>query len=252
MAGATMAEPLESFTDPLGIEFVRLPGGTFRMGHPSFPLCFPVHEVELDAFWISRHEITNEQYDAFRVRPRFPESPGASHPATRITWYDTQDFCDWLTKRNGRTIRLPTEAEWEYAARGGLEGRDYPWGNEEPDGRATFGQLITTPVGTYPANGFGLFDMAGNVGEWVSDWTDPSDELPNGASRYYAEGPRKNPQGLAEGAWKVWRGGTYNTYDLYCYERCVGDLGEGPIPAMGFRVVMEDVPSRQPGTPQGP
>jgi formylglycine-generating enzyme len=89
-------------------------------------------------------------------------------------------FCRWLSRKEGRSYRLPTEAEWEYAARGGLEQRDYPWGNESPLGRAAVVRDSTMPGGSFPPNGYGLFDMAGNVAEWVSDWYEPD---------YYSHSP---------------------------------------------------------------
>ena len=151
----------------VGIEFVWLTGGTFRMGHPEHRK--PVHPVRVDGFWMSRYEITNVQFEQFRKRSRSPASPGDRYPVCGVSRDDAEAFAQWLSKREGRKYRLPTEAEWEYAARGGLEVKEFPWGDDIWKTRATIGGLKATRVGTYEPNGFGLYDMAGNVSEWVQD-----------------------------------------------------------------------------------
>ncbi len=154
---------------------------------------------------------------------RHPFGPQSSledqmdHPAVHVSWNDAQAYCSWAGKR------LPTEAEWEYAARGGLEQARFPWGDVlTPDGvhmcniwQGTFpsentladGFLGTSPVGAYPANGFGLHDVAGNVWEWCADWFSP--DFHRHGTRVYPAGP---PSGLA----KVIRGGSYLCHDSYC------------------------------------
>lgn len=139
------------------------------------------------------------------------------HPVVHVSWHDTQAYCQWAGRR------LPTEAEWEYAARGGLEGKRYAWGNELTPGgehrcnkwQGTFptvntqddGFFGTAPVKAYPANDYGLYEVAGNVWEWCNDWFLP---------KYYRTSPRLNPQGPTIGAGRVMRGGSYLCHESYC------------------------------------
>lgn len=150
-----------------------------------------------------------------------PVGPGSQahpdHPAVHISWNDAQAYCRWAGRQ------LPTEAQWEYAARGGLAGRRYPWGDELlPNGehrcnifQGRFpventiddGYLATAPAQTFQPNGYGLYQMAGNVWEWCADWFSP---------KYYAHSPATNPQGPTTGDNRVMRGGSYLCHDSYC------------------------------------
>jgi len=184
----------------LGMKFVRLPGGEFLMGGR---FAQPVHRVRLTVFWIG-------QFEQFRKRPRPPESLADSQPVTRVSWEDAVAFCRWLSKKEDKKYRLPTEAEWEYAARGGLVQKEYPWGNDSPDDRAVLGMNETMPVGSYAPNSYGLYDMAGNVAEYVSDWYDEN---------YYAHSPVQDPQGTAKplaGNLRLLRGGSFSIFEAAC------------------------------------
>ena len=173
---------------------VLIPAGTFEMGAASENDEQPVHTVHLDAFYMDVYAVTNSQFKAFvdanprrqkdKIADRFHDGAylsdwdgnnypvgEANHPVVCVSWYAAMAYAEWAGKR------LPTEAEWEYAARGGLAGKKYPWGDAEPtlaDGNAirfsdcsAFGS--PTPVGAYAANGYGLYDMVGNVWEWCLD-----------------------------------------------------------------------------------
>jgi sulfatase modifying factor 1 len=134
------------------------------------------------------------------------------HPVTLVTHADAVAYCAWLGTRLDRAVRLPTEAEWERAARGGIDGRRYPWGDEIDPSRSNFLPDVglkrmrgTRPVGTYPPNPFGLHDMAGNVWEWVADWYQAD---------AYAGGDAVNPSGPVAGTLRVLRGGSWVTHDV--------------------------------------
>ena len=185
---------------------------------------------------------------------RHPEGPGSSiddraeHPVTHVSWTDALAYCDWAH------ARLPTEAEWEYAARGGLDQAIYAWGDElEPDGthkcniwqgefpnRNTLqdGYHGTSPVGTYEANGLGLYDVAGNVWEWCSDWF--SVTFHRNARRV----TRENPRGPKSGNSKVIRGGSYLCHESYCNRYRVGartsNTPDSSTGNLGFRIVASE------------
>jgi formylglycine-generating enzyme required for sulfatase activity len=260
----------------------------------------PIHEVELDGFWMDRTETTNAQFARF-VRAtgyrtvaeqpgdglpagsyvftppaevpnlrnpmawwsfvpgadwRHPEGPNSdlrgrkNHPVVQVCWDDAVAYAKWAGKR------LPTEAEWEYAARGGLDRKVYVWGDEQTPGgkwpaniwqgrfpventRAD-GYERTAPVASFAANGFGLHDMSGNVWEWCADWYRPD---------YYEQSPRRNPQGPDDSfdpaepnvAKRVQRGGSFLCSDLYCQGYQPGSRNKGqPNSAanhIGFRCV---------------
>jgi formylglycine-generating enzyme required for sulfatase activity len=156
-------------------------------------------------------------------------------PVVGISWDDARAYCDWLSDKTGLNFKLPTEAQWEKAARG-IESRKYPWGDQEPDETlANFGTKIgkTTLVGSYPkgVSFYGLLDIAGNVWEWCRDWYDVG---------YYKNSPLKNPQGPASGSNHVVRGGgwDYVAWYLRCTDRDYITIpGRGS--RVGFRLCME-------------
>ncbi len=142
---------------------------------PSVPLDLVTIRGPKGTLAVARYEVTNRQYLAFCARsgrPK-PEAPfwgmPDDFPVVNVTWHDAQTFCRWLSLETGRAYRLPTEAEWEHAARGGLERRVYPWGDEPPAGRSCFGTGSLCRVGSFKPNGYGLYDMAGGVAEWCED-----------------------------------------------------------------------------------
>jgi formylglycine-generating enzyme required for sulfatase activity len=191
----------------IDMEMVFIPSGYFTMGSKNGNRDeIPVHKVNLDSFYIDVYEVTADHYRACMDAGRCGEpaignyctsgKPSAGdHPVTCVTWYQAEEFCLWAKKR------LPTEAEWEKAARGTDE-RTYPWGEErlsKPNLRGGYG--YTSSVGNFPGvSPYGVFGMAGNVWEWVQD---------NYDSEYYSYGERRNPRGPDEGREKVIRGGSW-------------------------------------------
>ena len=233
-------------------DMVLIPAGEFSMGDHHGDLhsgCRPVHTVYLDAFYIDKYEVTNAQYAEFlnaygkntdaaghelldlddydclieKVGSTYkPKSGYEDHPVIEVSWYGAGAYAQFYGKR------LPTEAQWEKAARGGLVGKKYPWGNDithdDANYRGTGGRDIwdeTSPVGSFPKNGYGLYDVAGNVWEWCAD---------EYSSTYYSISPRENPLGpgtpvffvdddfTGVTTWRVLRGGGwyYKTSFLHC------------------------------------
>lgn len=238
-------------------ELALIPAGAFVMGSDDAAADEkPAHRVHLDDFLIAVHPVTNADYEHF-VRETGHRAPAIyelplvvsaggdererrfrssgqpyvwldstapknrlDHPVTLVRWEDATAYCAWLSEATGRTIRLPTEAEWEKAARGGLEGKRYPWGDtidrnkanflNDPSSKNSYG---TSACGSYPANGYGLCDVVGNVWEWVHDWH---------GSSYYAASPLKSPTGPRDGMLRVLRGGSWLVSDtrmLSCSHR---------------------------------
>jgi formylglycine-generating enzyme len=242
-------------TEPANVKsdgMVLIKGGSFKMGTADgFYSEGPAHEVSVDSFWIDLHEVTVSEFAKFAAATEYkteaggigwsivfdmksgkwirvegadwdrPEGPGSEarldEPVTQVSWRDAAAYARWAGKR------LPTEAEWEYAARGGLVEKKYGWGDELPHTgkypgnwwQGTFpdrntgedGYIRRAPVGRFAPNGYGLFDMAGNVWEWCADWFDEG---------YYAEGARPNPQGPRSGSERVIRGGSWMCSQDYC------------------------------------
>ena len=259
-------------------DYLYVPAGPFKMGDnfgDGLPRERPVHTVDLDAFYISKFEITNAEWKAFRDSPDYDDAslwpgnrvmpktqipywsqaqnhgggtPGTENfPVLGVNWDGAVAYCNWISKQTGKKYRLPTEAEWEKAARG-TDQRRYPWGNTIDHSYANFvgAQKFDTGmvVGTYDgqkhgdlqthdgSSPYGAADMAGNVMEWCSDWY---------ARDYYSVSPRKNPKGPATGSYKVLRGGSFylEALDLRTYARSSAWPSLLAHRMIGFRAVRE-------------
>ncbi len=211
------------FENSIGSAMVFIPSGEFMMGsddNDAAPNEQPLSKVTLSRYYLSRHLVTNEQYEKFEPSHKRKRMSGADdrHPVVYVSSLEAIKFCHWLSGRERRKYRLPTEAEWEYAARGS-DGRKYPWGNYE--GRGDLGNYAdkntvfawsdhsvddgyaeTSPVGSYPigSSPFGIQDMAGNVWEWCLDYYEA-----------YRPTPKVNPRGPTAGMKRVYRGGSWKS-----------------------------------------
>ena len=232
---------------------VLIPAGTFEMGsedEDAYSDEQPVHTVHLDAFYMDKHEVTHAEFKVFvdanpqwqkdNIDDRFHDAildvylidwsgtdypvGKADHPVVYVTWYAAMAYAKWAGKR------LPTEAEWEYAARGGLAGKRYPRGDtitpadanyDDHVGDTNFGDIVgdTTPVGQYPANGYGLYDMAGNVWEWCLDKYDADFYAVSDNSRNPIAGGESiqwlRDNFISTSGGRVWRGGGWNVPAWY-------------------------------------
>ncbi len=222
---------------------VLIPQGEFLMGRENgMDNERPVHRVFLDAFMIGRFPLINREFRSFveetgASEPPFWSEESFSHedkPVVGISWHDAVAYCDWLSRIAAKRFRLPTEAEWERAARGNLEEMLYPWGNEHPSERPFRGYDPETGgperVGQSEPNGFGLFDMAEGVHEWCSDFYDP---------HYYHRSPEKNPKGPSSGKRRASRGGSWR--HRIKFSRCAARSSLDPsfsYADYGFRVAM--------------
>ncbi len=236
-------------------EMVLIPAGEFLMGSESgYHEEKPVHKVSLKSYYIDKYPVTNKEYKAYcdasgigyPENPRWPNMPNyftnyPEYPVINISWEQAKAYGEWAGKR------LPTEEEWEYASRGSLKEADYPWGREEPrenkanyadqnteyawrDFRHSTGYPYTSPVGSYEPNGYGLYDMAGNIWEWTADWFfDYTDKIKDTES--FRDG---------WGGYRVCRGGCYHSsiFDLRISRRRKVLGGQGLI-SIGFRCVKD-------------
>jgi formylglycine-generating enzyme required for sulfatase activity len=249
-------------------DYLLVPAGAFRMGDnfgDGESRERPVHTVELDAFYIGKYEITNGEWRKFRDDPGYDDPqfwPGKRavpkdqvpywsdaknhgggtpdsdrYPVLGVNWDSAVAYCNWLSAKTGKTYRLPTEAEWEKAARG-TDQRRYPWGNTIDRSYANFvgtSAFDTGAVaGSYAkgASPYGALDMAGNVMEWCQDWY---------SRDYYSVSPKKNPKGPETGAYRVVRGGTFfeSPFDLRTYARTAAWPSFQSHRMTGFRAARE-------------
>ena len=157
----------------------------------------PIHRVWIDTFLLAATQVTNAQYQQFcsatrSISPPFYKNHNFNQPeqpVVAVSWHEAMRYCEWLSVETNRNFRLPTEAEWEYAARGGLEQKQFPWGDEPPQSLPDYAKRWQTGperVARYAPNGFILYDIGDNVHEWCTDWYDPN---------YYSISPDRNPQG---------------------------------------------------------
>jgi len=252
-------------------ELARIPAGEFLMGSSDAEFDErPVHRVHVSEFLISRFAVTQGEYARFvdetghpppdvRNLPLItsgglesmfrdlaapylwqngrPPSGRERHPVVLISCEDALAYCRWLSRVVGRPVRLPTEAEWERAARGGVETQKFPWGDEIGPEQANFladpaskRNGGTRQVGTFPPNDYGLFDMSGNVWEWVADWY---------GADYYATSESRDPLGPPQGAFRIVRGGSWVNDDVEMI-RCAYRHKVPPDTyaySIGFRIV---------------
>jgi formylglycine-generating enzyme required for sulfatase activity len=236
-----------------GIIMVYIPLGPFTMGSNEYDDEKPPHDVHLDGCWLGKTEVTFDQYDRFceETKREKPSDRGwgrGKRPVIYVSWDDANDYCEWLSRKMGLKFKLPSEAQWEKAARGS-DGRQYPWGNHDPyyqgkwyvnyaahdswEKKGEDGFEYTAPVGSYHlgASPYGLLDMAGNVWEWCADWYDGG---------YYKNSPPKNPEGPLKGSYRVVRGGGWDYYavGIRCAFRNY-DTPSNRFNYLGFRLCRE-------------
>lgn len=223
---------------PVEPVMIRVEGGTFKMGSNNDADEKPVHNVTLSSFSIGKYEVTVAEYKAYCTATgrKMPVAPPwgwfDNHPMTLISWTEASAYCDWLTDKTGKLYRLPTEAEWEYAARGGKKSKNFPFsGSQDADAVAWYDAqgLGTKPVGTKQPNELGIYDMSGNVFEYCSDWYDGT---------YYSKSPAENPRGPLNGLSRVMRGGSWLTPAIFSTVTHRYNLNPSlPHRINGFRVV---------------
>lgn len=264
---ATAGHSAPTVNDGYG-DYVLVPAGAFKMGDnfgEGDPRERPVHMVELDAYYIGKYPVTNAEFAKFRNDPGYDDPkfwPGGkvtpkdqsrvwertgampgheNYPVNGVTWDQAVAYCAWLTAKTGHRYRLPTEAEWEKAARG-TEQRRYLWGNDIDPSYATYAEKALTPVDYFDgstrsgfqthsgASPYGAFDMEGGVFEWCSDWY---------SVNYYAFSPRRNPQGPSSGAFRVLRGASQyeEPWELRASNRSSGAPSNMNHHLVGFRCV---------------
>jgi sulfatase modifying factor 1 len=205
----------------------------------------PVHRVWVDGFLMAPFPVRNRDYQAFLeatgdAPPPFWNNADFSQPdqpVAGVSWFEAVQYCEWLSNVSGCRYRLPSEAEWERAARGGVEGALYPWGDEPPQPRTEYmrrwgGEVTATlPVGGSKPNLWGVYDLCENVHEWCADWFDRN---------YYAGSPERNPQGPASGERRASRGGSWRHHIKV--SRCAARSSIPPqfqYADYGFRVVRD-------------
>ena len=229
-------------------QLLSIPAGWFLMGSDAGQDNErPVHRVWVDEFLLAACQVTNAEYSHFLREtvtspPPFWSDPNFNHPdqpVVAVAWFEAVRYCEWLSTATDQPFRLPTEAEWERAARGGVEGQLYPWGDASPQSLPDYGKRWLTgpePVGRGAPNGFGLYDMCENVHEWCSDWYQAD---------YYAISPGRNPRGPESGTRRSSRGGSWRHHIKV--SRCAARSSIPPqfqYADYGLRVAADVVPER--------
>lgn len=220
-------EELPAFRVPPSL--IAIPASSFAMGSDEADNERPIHRVSVGAFLIGAFQVTNAEYSRF-IR----STSDSDLPVCSVSWFDAVAYCDWLSGVSGRRFRLPTEAEWECAARGGAEQLRYPWGDDPPESRPDDHRRWLhgpEPVGRGAPNAFGLYDICENVHEWCSDWYDAG---------YYAVSPEHDPRGPESGTRRASRGGSWR--HQVKVSRCAARSSIPPTfryPDYGFRVVTD-------------
>ena len=198
-----------AFIEPV---MVRIPAQWFWMGcETGRDDEKPVHRVWVDSFELAAHQVTNGEYQYFLAAKSLTAPPNWTDPnfndpktpVVSVSWHEATAYCTWLSKATNQRYRLPTEAEWECAARGGAEKLLYPWGDAPPESLPEYASRWKSgpePVAQYPPNPYGLYNIGDNVHEWCADWYDPA---------YYKDSPERNPQGPNYAVRKASRGGSW-------------------------------------------
>ena len=181
-------------------DLIPIPGAEFLMGQDDGrDEERPVHRVTVSPFRLCRFQVTNQDFAAFRK----VDCEDPNLPVTSVNWFDALEYCRWLSAQWDMEIRLPTEAEWEFAARGGMEQKLYPWGDAPVTARPGYAERWRggpEPIAMSEPNAYGLYDMCENVHEWCSDWYDPA---------YYLVSPGEDPRGPETGTRRSSRGGAW-------------------------------------------
>ena len=248
--GADATSPGDGVANSIGMRMIRMAPGSFKMGSASGSWDeLPAHDVTISRpFWISSTEVTNAQYEKYdpahkALRGKLGFSKADDEAVVFVSWHEAVDFCRWLSEKEGKPYRLPTEAEWEYACRAGTT-TTYHTGEKLPEsfhknageswfpGKQKEEDIVPLHVGKTPRNPWGIFDMHGNVEEWCLDWYGP-----------YAAGQQTDPSGPKTGDFRVTRGGSHSTTPGFLRSaNRSGTLPEDKSWLIGIRVVRAEMP----------
>jgi sulfatase modifying factor 1 len=241
--------PFMDAGQPISQAMVVIPAGWFWMGSDGAQDNErPAHRVWVDEFLLGACQVTNAEFGVFLQAsgikpPPLWNDPNFNHPlqpVAAVSWFEANQYCEWLSSAGGRHFRLPSEAEWERAARGGVEGKLYPWGDEPPQTLPDYSRLwLTGPerVVRSAPNAYGLHDMCENLHEWCSDWYDAD---------YYAKSPDRNPRGPEHGLRRSSRGGSWRHHVKI--SRCAARSSIPPefqYADYGFRVAADAAPAEK-------
>ncbi len=208
----SVQQTTSSFLTAVAPQLAQIPAGWFAMGSDAGQQVeAPVHRVWVERFALAETQVTVAEYAVYLRQTNKPSPPFWSdsnfnrpeQPVVAVSWFEAAAYCEWLSQRTGLRFHLPTEAEWERAARGGLEGKLFPWGDDPPQGRPSYAQRWQNgpePVRQSEPNAYGLFEMCENVHEGCSDWFHPE---------YDRVAPERSPAGPAAGERKSSRGGSW-------------------------------------------